>query len=129
VQRRDSVTTRVGLVLAPLAFAVACLALSGCSPGAEYPSLFPAIHDMPPPRADAPLDPVQVQQATEDLITARNHLSAETQGAGQAKPAANAPSQAADKKKQPAATQPAAASGAKPAAAGATQTAGAETKP
>jgi hypothetical protein len=110
-----------------LAFAVACLALSGCSPGADYPSLFPAIHDMPPARGDAPLDPAQVQQATEDLITARDHLSAETQAAGQAKP--NAPSQAADKKKQPAAASPAAASDAKQGAAGATQTAGAETKP
>ena len=129
MHRRDGVRTRVGFVLAPLAFAVACLVLSGCSPGADYPSLFPAIHDMPPARGDAPLDPAQVQQATEDLITARDHLSAETQGAGQAKPAANAPSQAADKKKQPAAASPAAASGAKQGTAGATQTAGAETKP
>ena len=132
MHRRDSVTRRVGFALAPLAFAAACLALSGCSPGADYPSLFPAIHDMPPPRADAPLDPAQVQQATEDLITARNHLSAETQGAGQARP--NAPAQTADKKKQPAAAPPSAASpatasGAKPGTAGATQTAGAETKP
>lgn len=127
MHRRDSVTTRAGFVLAPLAFAVACLALSGCSPGADYPSLFPAIHDMPPARGDAPLDPAQVQQATEDLITARDHLSAETQAAGQAKP--NAPSQAADKKKQPAAASPAAASDAKQGAAGGTQTAGAETKP
>jgi hypothetical protein len=137
VHRRDSVTTRMLAVfgLAPLAIAAAtCLVLSGCSPGAEYPSLFPAIHDMPPQRGDAPLDPVQVQQATEDLITARNHLSAETQGSGQAKPSTNAPTQAADKKKQPAATSqstapPAAAAGGKQSAIDGTQTAGAETKP
>ena len=34
---------------------------------------------MPPPRADAPLDPVQVQQATDDLVTQRNQLNAEMQ--------------------------------------------------
>jgi hypothetical protein len=36
---------------------------------------------MPPPRADTPLNPVQVQQATEDLISERNHLNGEAQGA------------------------------------------------
>jgi hypothetical protein len=56
------------------------LLVSACSPGADYPSIFPAVHDMPPPRADTPLDPVQVQQATEDLITERNHLNGEAQG-------------------------------------------------
>jgi hypothetical protein len=61
--------------------AVACLILAACSPGADYPSLFPSVHDTPPPRADTPLDSHQVQQATEDLISARDHLSAEAQGA------------------------------------------------
>jgi hypothetical protein len=56
-----------------------CLILSACSPGANYPSLFPAIHDTPPPRSETPLDSVQVQQATEDLISARDRLSAEAQ--------------------------------------------------
>jgi hypothetical protein len=56
------------------------MALTACSPGADYPSIFPAVHDMPPPRPDAPLDSVQIQRATEDLITAREHLTAETQG-------------------------------------------------
>ena len=69
--------------------------MSGCSPGADYPSLFPAVHDMPPPRADTPMDANQVQQATEDLITDRNRLSAESQGGGQsanaADPAAKTP--------------------------------------
>jgi hypothetical protein len=60
--------------------AVACLALAACSPGADYPSLFPSVHDIPPPRADTPLDANQVQQATEDLISARDRLSAEAQG-------------------------------------------------
>jgi hypothetical protein len=135
VQRRgrDSVTRYglAGLGMLPLAIAAsACFGLAGCSPGADYPSLFPAIHDMPPPRGDTPLDPAQVQQATEDLITARNHLSAETQGG---KPAVNAPNQGTDKKNQPAAkpqaaaTPPAAAG--KPGAIVGAQTAGAETKP
>ena len=61
--------------------AVAGLVLAACSPGADYPSLFPSVHDIPPPRTDTPLDSNQVQQATEDLISARDHLSAEAQGA------------------------------------------------
>jgi hypothetical protein len=60
----------------------ACFALSACSPGADYPTIFPAIHDMPPPRVEAPLDANQVQQATEDLIAERNRLNG-----GPAKPA------------------------------------------
>jgi hypothetical protein len=59
----------------------ACLVLAACSPGADYPSLFPSVHDIPPPRVDTPLDSNQVQQATEDLITARDRLTAESQGA------------------------------------------------
>ena len=61
--------------------AIVCLILAACSPGADYPSLFPSVHDIPPPRTDTPLDTNQVQQATEDLISARDHLSAESQGA------------------------------------------------
>ena len=80
MQRRVRVTTRVFAVMAIVVPAV--LALSGCSPGADYPSIFPAVHDMPPPRADTPMDANQVQQATEDLITDRNRLSAEAQGGG-----------------------------------------------
>jgi hypothetical protein len=66
--------------------AVACLVLGACSPGADYPSLFPAVHDIPPPRGDTPLDANQVQQATEDLITARDRLNTEAQ-TSQSKPA------------------------------------------
>lgn len=60
---------------------VACFVLAACSPGADYPSLFPSVHDIPAPRTDTPLDSNQVQQATEDLISARDRLSAEAQDA------------------------------------------------
>src|SRR5690349_7447300 len=69
------------LASAAVVLTVACLALAACSPGADYPSLFPAVHDIPPPRADSPLDANQVQRATEDLITARDRLNTEAQGA------------------------------------------------
>jgi hypothetical protein len=135
VHRRDSGTTRVP-ILAYLAFAAAaCLVLSGCSPGADYPSpLFPAVHDMPPPRSDTTLDPAQVQQATEDLISARNHLSTEAQGSGAAKaPANQTAAKTGDKpaeRKKPANAQTAApAAPAATPATGGTQTAGAEPKP
>jgi hypothetical protein len=73
------------LGFAPLGFApfglafitATCLLVAGCSPGVDYPSIFPAVHDMPPPRTDAPMDQVQVQKATEDLISQRDHLNAE----------------------------------------------------
>jgi hypothetical protein len=89
---------RAGPVLAPRLLpavfaAAACFALSACSPGADYPTIFPAIHDMPPPRAETPLDADQVQQATEDLIAERNRMNGGPQASGQAKtavgPAAN----------------------------------------
>jgi hypothetical protein len=73
VYRRCNVTTRK--LAAALIAAATALAVSGCSPGADYPSLFPAVHDMPPPRNDTTMNPLQVQQATEDLISERNHLS------------------------------------------------------
>jgi len=136
VHRRRSVTTRL---LAALAIAAAAASLmSGCSPGVDYPSIFPAVHDMPPPRADTPLDPIQVQQATEDLITARDHLNAEAPAAGQVKaPAADPKAATAAKKKEPPANTPSAAAGTTQAAAtggpqastGGTQTAGTNTKP
>jgi hypothetical protein len=144
VHRRRSVTRRVRAGFVPayvLAIAApACLLVSGCSPVADYPSIFPSIHDMPPPRADTPLDPDQVQQATEDLITERNHLGGGSQGPRQAKTPANSSANAV---KLPAAKKPAGqaqtaatgrASGDAPAASpGAAtdgaQTAGAETKP
>ncbi len=81
MERRLRVTTRLCVVMAIIV--PTALALSGCSPGADYPSIFPAVHDMPPPRADTPLDAIQVQQATEDLFTDRNRLSAVAQGSAQ----------------------------------------------
>jgi hypothetical protein len=102
----------------------ACLTLSACSPGVDYPTLFPAVHDMPPPRSDATLDAQQVQQATEDLISDRNRLNSEAQSSqGKGAPlnlAPKPPNAAASAKKATAKSPP-------PTAAG-TQTAGAETK-
>jgi hypothetical protein len=74
-----------------VAITAAGMLLSACSPGAEYPSLFPAIHDTPPPRAEAPLDSLQIQRATEDLISARDHLTAEAQAQAKANPPTNLP--------------------------------------
>jgi hypothetical protein len=140
---------RAGFVPAPLEFlraalaAVACLLVAACSPGTEYPSIFPAVHDMPPPRTEAPMDPLQVQQATEDLITQRNHLNAGAPpSAGQANTAANpaagaSANQTANSaatsavKKRAAAHKATAQQGgaAPPATTASAQTAGAEPKP
>ncbi len=123
MHRRAKVTTRV---LAALAVAAAGAApIAGCSPGADYPSLFPAVQDMPPPRADTTLDPAQVQQATEDLINARDHLNAEAPASSQDKTpdkasATNAAAAKTVPKKKPAAGAP---SNSKAAAARTTQTA------
>ena len=147
-RRRGFLTARKRCGFAPLALAApawalaaaACLLVSGCSPGVDYPSIFPAIHDMPPPRADTPMNSDQVQQATEDLVTERNHLNAQSQGGAQATNSTNPPGNAAAKpsaaKPSAAKSQSATAGGANgattgttvaPAVAGA-QTAGTETK-
>lgn len=76
----------VKLVAVLALIAPAALGMAGCSP-VSYPSLFPAVEETPPARADTPLDANQVQQATEDLITDRNRLSAE---AGNGQTTANA---------------------------------------
>jgi len=109
--------------------------MSGCSPGVDYPPIFPAVRDMPPPRADTTMDADQLQRATEALITERNQLSAAAQAAGQGKTANPQPADAAKKppapaaaKSAPTAGQAVAGSAGAPGAAG-TQTAGAETKP
>ena len=106
-----------------------CLILSACSPGANYPSLFPAIHDTPP-RSETPLDSVQVQQATEDLISARDRLSAEAQSSqsqNSARPSASSATAVAAKK-QPVALSPANAASRRPPASENAQDAGTETK-
>ncbi len=51
-----------------LAAGLACL-VAGCSEVG-----FPAVHDMPAPRADTPLTPDQIKQATDDLVSQREHL-------------------------------------------------------
>jgi hypothetical protein len=113
------------------AAAAACLVLAGCSPGADYPSLFPAVHDRPPARSDTPLDPNQVQQATEDLISARDRLSAEAQsgqGKTSTKPAAVKAASSAAAKKLPSAAPAANAAARQAIGADGTQRTGAETK-
>jgi hypothetical protein len=110
-----------GFGLAALAGVLALL-LAGCSQDG-----FPAVHDMPAPRADTPLSPDEVKAATDALISERDHLSSETQANGQP----NAPPAPPGGSKPP--TQKKTASGqagAKPVATtGSTQTAGADSKP
>jgi len=106
------------LVLATVAtVSVAGLPLSGCSDI----GFFPAVHDMPAPRVDAPLTPDQIKQATDALASERDHLNTQLQANTQPAPAANAA--AAQQQKPPAAVQSAAT---QPAVA---QTAGADPKP
>jgi len=136
VQRRQRVTKR-GLSALAIAVATSVIsaALTGCSPGIDYPAIFPAAHDLPPPRLDKTMDANQLQQATETLITERDRLSVQAQGAGGGKAATPA---AADAAKKPAATatSPAPTAGRTVAgsanaqgAANDAQAAGAETKP
>jgi hypothetical protein len=86
------------------------LLLSGCSEIG-----FPNVHDMPAPRADTTLTPDEVKQATDTLISERDHL--------QSIPPATAPAPAPAPQK--ASLQPAPAA----ATTGTTQTAGAATQP
>jgi hypothetical protein len=93
------------LALATLAFAAAVgMLVSGCSEMG-----FPSVHDMPAPRADTTLTPDQVKQATDDLISQRDHLSTEAQTTGQIGPAGDAASNApgAPPPRPPATVQPA----------------------
>jgi len=95
--------------------AVVAFLVSGCSDV----GFFPPVHDLPAPRADIPLTPDQVKQATDALTSERDHLNTQIQPNGQPGPA---PSAAAVQQKPPSSAQPAGQSGA-------TQTAGADTKP
>ncbi|MGD0333819.1 MAG: hypothetical protein ABSA90_11260 [Xanthobacteraceae bacterium] len=103
---------KLGLGTLAVAAAVA-LVVSGCTEGA----LFPAVHDMPAPRADTPLTPDQVKQATDALTSERDHLTTQALPNGQPATAANAATTARPS------TQAANAQS------GATQTAGADPKP
>ena len=54
--------------------------VAACSPGADYPSIL----DKPAPRADQTMNPDQVKQATDALISDRNRLSSGAQAPQQA---------------------------------------------
>ena len=132
VNRRQGSTTHRQLVALLIAGA-AIFGLSGCSPGVDYPSIFSTDHDPPPPAATMNTD--QVQQATEALITDRDHLNAQAQGAaGQdqskdnSQNPASSSAKAAAAKKKPARETEAAAGAAPASAATGAQTAGAESK-
>ena len=106
IKSEEAVLRRRVWVVAILALiGPATLTVAGCSP-VNYPSIFPAVEEAPPPRADTPMDANQVQQATEDLITDRNRLSAEAQGNGQAGTAAAKPAGSAQGNASAAAATP-----------------------
>ena len=73
LRKRRTVAARVVAGLA-LGASIAAL-VAGCSPGADYP----AILDKPAPRAEQPMNPDQVKQATDALISDRNRLSTDAQ--------------------------------------------------
>ena len=78
VRKRRTVAARA---VAGLALGVSIAALvAACSPGADYPSIL----DKPAPRAEQPMNPDQVKQATDALISDRSRLSAGTQAPQQA---------------------------------------------
>jgi len=96
---------RAGSVPAPLAFlraapaglipglalaTVTCLLLAACSPGADFPALFPAAHDGPPPRTEPTMSPLELQKTTEDLISERDRLNAQAPQNAQGKNATTA---------------------------------------
>jgi hypothetical protein len=60
--------------------------VAACSPGADYPSIL----DKPAPRADQTMNPDQVKQATDALISDRNRLSSGAQANQQAPQQASA---------------------------------------
>jgi hypothetical protein len=72
---------RTARVVAGLALGASIAGLvAACSPGADYP----AVLDRPAPRADQTMNPDQVKQATDALISDRNRLSSDTQANQQA---------------------------------------------
>jgi len=83
VDGRTSVTR---LLIASVMLAAAAFVIAGCSSSPD--TIFPAVHDMPAPRPDAPLTADQVKAATDDLITQREHLSTEVETASRPAPPA-----------------------------------------
>jgi hypothetical protein len=78
---------------------IGALTLAGCA----VETGFPAVHDMPQPRAETTLTPDQVKEATDSLISQREHLSTEAQSAQPLQTAATPASPAAAaQQKQPA---------------------------
>jgi hypothetical protein len=68
---------RIAKLASVVAVAVAATVgffVAGCSE-----VIYPAVHDMPSARSDTPLTPDQVKQATDDLVSEREHLSTEVQ--------------------------------------------------
>jgi hypothetical protein len=63
------------LAVAALAVAGTMLLVAGCSTDQG----FPAIHDMPAARTETTLTPDQVKEATQSLVSERDHLNTEAQ--------------------------------------------------
>lgn len=78
LRKRRTVVARVVAGVA-LGASVATL-VAACSPGADYPSIL----DKPAPRAEQTMNPDQVKQATDALISDRNRLSSDSQANQQA---------------------------------------------
>jgi len=102
--KRRTVAARVVAGLA-LGASITVL-LAACSPGADYPSVL----DKPAPRADQPMSPAEVKQATDALISDRTRLSTDAQASQQA-------------------SQPASQQASAPASTGSTRPAGSAPKP
>ena len=64
------------LALAALAVVGTALLAAGCS---STDTMFPAVHDMPAARTETTLTPDEVKQATDNLVSERNHLDSEAQ--------------------------------------------------
>jgi hypothetical protein len=68
-------TTKLSCCALAVAAALSLL-LSGCSSEMASPGpAFPAVHDMPTPRAETPMNSDQLKQATDDLISERDKLT------------------------------------------------------
>ncbi len=97
--------------LALVAVAVASVAplAAGCS---STEAMYPAVHDMPAARTETTLTPDQVKQATDSLVSEREHLNSEAQTAGGLQPVAatnaSATTGSVPPKKSAAPSQPAA---------------------
>jgi hypothetical protein len=73
----------IGRFAAVLAIFTAAALAAGCSLGADYPTVL----DKPAPRAEDPMSPDEIRQATDALINDRARLSADAQAAQAGAPA------------------------------------------